>query len=114
MRERDGYVPGVPCWIDTSQPDPRAAVAFYSEIFGWECENVLPPGSPGEYFIARLDGCDVAAVAPRPEGDSPAATWNTYIWVDSADAAAERAWEAGGRGVPQPVDVSPAGRQGRV
>src|ERR1700747_3193107 len=68
MRERDGYVPGVPCWIDTSQPDPRAAVAFYSELFGWDCENVLPPGSPGEYFIARLDGCDVAAGGPRPAG----------------------------------------------
>ena len=29
MLERDGYLPGVPCWVDTSQPDPEAAVAFY-------------------------------------------------------------------------------------
>ena len=27
MAERDGYIPGVPCWIDTSQPDPDAACA---------------------------------------------------------------------------------------
>ena len=26
MPERDGYIPGVPCWVDTSQPDPEAAV----------------------------------------------------------------------------------------
>jgi hypothetical protein len=30
MPERDGYIPGVPCWVDTSQPDPEAAVEFYS------------------------------------------------------------------------------------
>lgn len=43
MPERDGYIPGVPCWVDTSQPDPEAAVDFYSGLFGWEFENVLPP-----------------------------------------------------------------------
>jgi hypothetical protein len=26
MLERDGYPPGVPCWVDTTQPDPDAAV----------------------------------------------------------------------------------------
>src|SRR5919204_631176 len=25
MPERDGYIPGVPCWIDTSQADPEGA-----------------------------------------------------------------------------------------
>ena len=52
MPERDGYIPGVPCWIDTSQPDPEAAVDFYSGLFGWEFEDVMPPGSEGKYFIA--------------------------------------------------------------
>ena len=28
MSERDGYEPGVPCWVDTRQPDPRAAVGL--------------------------------------------------------------------------------------
>ena len=28
MPERDGYIPGVPCWVDTSQPDPDAAVGI--------------------------------------------------------------------------------------
>ena len=26
MVRRDGYPPGVPCWVDTVQPDPQAAV----------------------------------------------------------------------------------------
>ena len=54
MPERDGYIPGVPCWVDTSQPDPEAAVAFYSGVFGWECEDVMPPDAPGRYFMAVL------------------------------------------------------------
>src|SRR3979409_1781490 len=97
MLERDGYIPGVPCWVDTSQPDPEAAVSFYSGLFDWEFEDVMPPGSPGKYFIARLQGGDVAAVGSQPEGAPPAPTWNTYIWVDSADDAAERVRAAGGR-----------------
>src|ERR1700730_10954420 len=110
MPERDGYLPGVPCWIDTSQPDPEAAVAFYSGLFGWDFEDVTPPGSPGEYFIARLRGGDVAAVGSQPEGAPPMAVWNTYVWVDSADETAAKVRQAGGRILTEPFDVMQAGR----
>jgi predicted enzyme related to lactoylglutathione lyase len=110
MLERDGYMPGVPCWIDSSQPDPDAAVAFYGGLFGWEFEDVMPPGSPAKYFIARLDGGDVAAVSSAAEGGPPTATWNTYIWVESADEAAAEVLNAGGRVVMEPSDVPAAGR----
>ncbi len=110
MRERDGYIPGVPCWVDTSQPDPEAAVAFYGGLFGWELADAMPPQAPGNYFIARLGGASVAAVASQAEGAPPAATWNTYIWVQSADEAAAKVLEAGGRVVTDPFDVTQAGR----
>ncbi|TMK97537.1 MAG: VOC family protein [Actinobacteria bacterium] len=110
MPERDGYMPGVPCWIDTSQPDPEAAVAFYSGLFGWDFEDVMPPGAPGKYFIARLHGGDVAAVGSQPEGAPPMAVWNTYVWVQSADEAAAKVRQAGGRVLTDPFDVMDAGR----
>jgi predicted enzyme related to lactoylglutathione lyase len=110
MLERDGYVPGVPCWIDTGQPDPRAAVTFYSGLFGWDCEDTMPPGSPGSYFIARLRGGDVAAVASQPEAAPSTATWNTYIWVQSADETASKVLDARGRVLTEPFDVGDAGR----
>ena len=70
MSERDGYIPGVPCWVDTSQPDPDKALPFYSGLFGWEFEDAMPEGSEGSYFIGRIRGGDVAAVGrlPRPPG----------------------------------------------
>ena len=110
MPERDGYIPGVPCWVDTSQPDPAAAVAFYGGLFGWDFENVMPEGSGGEYFIGRIRGGDVAAVGSIPEGAPPMAMWNSYIWVDSADETAAKVKSAGGSVVTEPFDVMDAGR----
>jgi predicted enzyme related to lactoylglutathione lyase len=110
MLERDGYMPGVPCWVDTSQPDPDAAVAFYRGLFGWDFKDTTPPGSPGKYFVARLGGRDVAAVGSQPQGAPTGAIWNTYIWVQSADEAAARVRAAGGRVVTDPFDVADAGR----
>jgi uncharacterized protein len=110
MPERDGYIPGVPCWIDTSQPDPDAAVRFYGELLGWEFEDVMPAGSPQKYFMARIRGGDVAAVGSVPEGAPPVAMWNTYIWVDSADETSAKVRDAGGSVVMEPFDVMDAGR----
>jgi uncharacterized protein len=110
MLERDGYLPGVPCWVDTSQPDPEAAVAFYGSLFGWDFEDTMPPGSAGKYFIARLRGGDVAAVGSQADGGPSMAAWNTYVWVESADEAASKAIDAGGRVVIDPFDIMEAGR----
>jgi uncharacterized protein len=99
MSERNGYEPGVPCWVDTRQPDPRAAADFYGRLFGWETE------ASGDYTFCRLRGRDVAAVTA---GDSPA--WSTHIWVENADETAAQVTRAGGRIVTAPYDVPGAGR----
>jgi predicted enzyme related to lactoylglutathione lyase len=110
MPERDGYLPGVPCWVDTSQPDPNAAVDFYRGVFGWDFEDVMPPGAPGSYFMARLHGGDVAAVGSNPDGAPPVAMWNTYVAVADADATAAKVRDAGGAVVSEPFDVMEFGR----
>ena len=114
MPERDGYIPGVPCWIDTSQPDPEAATTFYGGLFGWDFEDVMPPDSPGKYFVGRIRGGDVAAVGSQAEGAPPTAIWNTYVWVESADETADKARAAGGRVLVEPFDVMEAGRMAVV
>jgi uncharacterized protein len=124
MPERDGYIPGVPCWVDTSQPDPEAAVEFYGGLFGWEFEDVMPSSSEGKYFIARNEATsssifdisgdrrsgEVAAVRSIPEAAPPTATWNTYFWVDSADEAASKVRDAGGGVVMESFDFIDACR----
>ena len=112
MPDRERYIPGVPCWVDTSQPDPDAAVAFYSGVFGWDFEDMMPAGSAGRYLAARMRGEDVAAVGSIPEGAPAFATWNTYIWVDNADQTASKIEAAGGSALMAPFDVMDAGRMG--
>jgi predicted enzyme related to lactoylglutathione lyase len=110
MAERDGYIAGVPCWVDSTQPDPEAAARFYTDLFGWEVEDVMPPEAPGSYFMARIRGGDVAAIGPVPEGAPPMAVWNTYIQTDSADETAAKVRDAGGSVISEPFDVMQAGR----
>src|SRR3954447_311227 len=124
MPERDGYLPGVPCWVDASEPDPQAALDFYGGLFGWEFEDAMPPSSQAEYFIARHEATsssifdlsgevragDVAGVRSIAAAAPPRATWNTYFWVDSADEAASKVRDAGGRVVIEPFDLVDAAR----
>ncbi len=110
MSERDGYIPGVPCWIDTSQPDPEAACRFYGGLFGWECQSAMPDGAEGSYYFGRIRGGDVAGIGSIPAGAPSMAMWNTYVWVDGADETAEKVRGAGGAVVTEPFDVPDAGR----
>jgi predicted enzyme related to lactoylglutathione lyase len=112
--ERSEYPPGVPCWIDTSQPDPEAATRFYEGLFGWEFEDRMPADAPGNYFVAKLHGRDVAAVGSQMEGSPPTPVWNTYIAVDSADDTVAKITKAGGSVLAEPFDVMDAGRMAIV
>ncbi len=117
MTELAHYQPGVPCWVDTLQPDPEAAVAFYSALMGWEFvgPGAMPGDPPGRYFVARLHGRDVAGVGSLPaDGASGAPAWNTYVSVASVDDVARRAAAAGGQVIAGPFDTPPAGRMAAI
>lgn len=111
MSERDSYEPGVPCWVETLQPDPDAAMDFYAGLFGWQFAG--PGGMPdgGGYYVARLAGSDVAGVGcqPREIAGDPAA-WTTQVSVDDLDRAVGRVRRSGGAVLAGPMDASPAGR----
>jgi uncharacterized protein len=112
MGERTQYTPGTFCWTDLTTTDQAGAKGFYGDLLGWEFED-FPVGQGAVYSMARIDGKDVAAISPQPQamretGAPP--TWNSYVWVESTDAAAARARELGGRVVTEPFDVMGAGR----
>lgn len=109
MSERDEYPAGVPCWVETLQPDAQAARDFYGALFGWQFAG--PCADAGEYVVARVRGRDVAGVGSTPDlGDPVPTAWLTQIRVDDVDEAARRATRAGGSVLAGPIDASPAGR----
>jgi predicted enzyme related to lactoylglutathione lyase len=109
MSERDGYDPGVPCWIDTWQPDADAPARFYAGLLGWETERTTPDGAEPQYVMCRLRGRDVAAIGSGGAAQGPPA-WTTYIRVESVDATAANATAAGGAVVAAPFDSLDGGR----
>ena len=69
MPERDGYIAGVPCWIDTNQPDPERRAAVLRRpvrlgVRGRDARGIRR----ASYFIGRIRGGDVAAVGVDPRG----------------------------------------------
>lgn len=110
MTEGNGYQHGVPCWIDTWQPDADSAVEFYKGVFGWQAEDTMPEGVDGRHYMCRLDGRDVAAIASRPEDASDVTAWTTYVWVDDVEATVAKVTGAGGTVVKAPFDALDGGR----
>lgn len=116
MGERTQYTPGTFSWADLATTDQQAAKSFYSDLFGWNATD-NPIGDGSSYSIMSIDGKDVAAIATQPQqqrdaGAPPA--WNSYITVESADQALERAKELGGTVHAAAFDVLEAGRMGVV
>jgi uncharacterized protein len=110
MSERDGYRHGVPCWVDTWQPDPEATVDFYTRLFGWEPEETTPPDSDRRLFMCRLRGRDVTAIGSPPPVPDHTPVWGTYVWVDSAEETTAKASEAGGKVAVEPFESLDGGQ----
>ena len=107
---REEYPPGVTCWVDLETPDPEAATRFYGGLFGWEVEDRAPADQPFHYFEATLDGLRVAGIGSQMEDAKGPPAWNTYVWVEDADATARAVLDAGGKVLAEPMEIPGAGR----
>jgi predicted enzyme related to lactoylglutathione lyase len=110
MPDREGFPPGVPCWIDLWPPAPDEAVTFYGGLLGWEFDERTPPGAGGRYIVAQLGGQDVAAIGDTHEPEALAPVWSTYVCVGSAEDTAAAVRAAGGRVDAGPFDLGDFGR----
>lgn len=106
------YPVGVPCWVETFQSDPRAALEFYRQLFGWQFSDPQPSAGvlEGEYFVAQLHGRNVAGIGKLPAGGPPVSVWSTSMRVSSADRAIELVGTMGGAVLHGPLTRSQGGR----
>jgi len=108
MPDVDAYPAGVPCWVETLQPDLAAAMRFYAGVFGWTM--LADDEERPTYVVATLRGREVAGIASAAEvGADDAVGWFTQVRVDDLDATLSQAVAAGATDVVGPVDASPAG-----
>jgi predicted enzyme related to lactoylglutathione lyase len=106
MPEMTRYEHGVPSWVDIGTPDLGAGLGFYTELFGWEGQDMGEEA--GHYTIVSKAGKQVAAISPAQDSGPP--RWTTYINVDDLDVVAKKAESAGGTVIVAPMDVMSAGR----
>ena len=112
MGHRTTYTPGTFSWTDLTTTDQNAAKRFYGELLGWTFAD-LPVGEGFVYSMAQVDGATVAAISPQPQQQRDAGApplWNSYVTVESADDAVERATSLGGTAHAPAFDVMDAGR----
>ncbi len=106
------YEAGTPCWVDLSTTDLDAAKKFYSAVLGWK-DYAEGPEETGHYTMPRIKDQNIAGMMAQGEDEKGMGVpphWNTYVRVDSADAAAKKAKELGAMVVVEPMDVMDVGR----
>jgi uncharacterized protein len=102
---------GTPTWIDLGVPNLDRALEFYGAVFGWEFD--VGPPEYGRHTSCLLRGRRVAALSAHYE-PATGCFWNVYLATPDCDRTAERAQEAGGELLVEPMDVMDLGRMAIV
>ncbi len=99
---------GVPTWCDLSTPDPAAARAFYSALFGWEYD--IGGEEFGGYALARIGQYSAAGIVGAAPAAQPApAAWNLYFASAQLEADVQRVVDLGGQVLSPALSVGEMG-----
>jgi len=96
-------------WCELMTTDVEAAKAFYTELFGWDTEDMSMEGMT--YTVVKAGGNGIGGIMQIPEyaqGTPPA--WNSYVTVDDVDLTAKKAEQLGAKLCVLPRDIPDVGR----
>src|SRR3954453_18992898 len=106
VTKHPSYAPGTPLWVDFATSDLPGSTNFYSQLFGWEAEDLGEEA--GHYTMMRKNGLMVAAITPQMNPQAPP-SWTTYVATTDAAKTAEKARQSGGQVVMDPFRVMDSG-----
>lgn len=91
-------------WNELATTDQPAAVAFYTDQFGWRQDGEMDMGPMGKYqFFHHGEGM-IGAVMPKiPQMPVPA--WTFYFRVADIDAAIANIKAMGGTVLQEPIEI---------
>ena len=98
-------------WNELATTDPAAAKQFYTEMFGWQTQDLPMPQFTYTVVTAKGEESGQGGIMPIPpnaQGMPPA--WIGYVTVDDVDASAKQAEKLGGKVLLQPTDIPNVGR----
>jgi predicted enzyme related to lactoylglutathione lyase len=97
-------------WHDHLTRNPKAAIAFYTEVLGWKTQ---PYGAGDAYTMwvgsqGPLGGTMGLSEEQRKTGLAP--YWMGHVQVENVDRTAEQAAKLGGKIEKEPTDIPAVGR----
>lgn len=96
--------PGFGGWHELFTTDREAALAFYTERFGWSKEQGFDMGAMGVYQLFGRNGELLGGMMTKPP-QMPHPMWLHYFNVDGIEAAKGRVETAGGTVLMGPTEV---------
>ncbi len=103
---------GFPCWVDvtvaTSEQYDQLKI-FYSSLFGWKFDGGSEDSN--HYSIAHHNEQPVMAISVSPDATGE---WLLYFSTDNLEKSIERAVEAGGTVMMEPMPVMDIGRMALI
>jgi predicted enzyme related to lactoylglutathione lyase len=95
--------PGRVGWHELLAADWEKALAFYSELFGWQKADA-DIGEMGTYQLFSAGGQTIGGMVTKPP-TMPAPFWLYYFNISDVDAAAQRVQAGGGQVLDGPLEV---------
>ena len=96
-------------WSELLVDDVDSAIGFYTDVIGWEIEEMEMPQH--KYYVLKAGGVPVGGIMGKPESYKQVPdNWGTYITVNDVDETLAKAEAAGGKAVYPPMDVPGVGR----
>jgi len=97
-------------WYEHLTKDPKAAIAFYSDVIGWQTQ---PFGEGGDYTMWAGSQGPLGGVIGLPEQAAKMGApphWMGHVHVENVDASAALVKELGGQIHHGPEDIPTVGR----
>ncbi len=93
-------------WHELMTTDAEAAMAFYSEVFGWQPGEAMDMGPMGKYHVFNRPHGMIGGMMNRPpELAHVPPNWQIYFRVAEIESAARRITASGGQILNGPMQV---------
>lgn len=99
------------CWRELATHDMAKAMAFYTEMFGWELtESKVAPVGYQEIVMNGNSYGGMMAIDEAWGPEPPPSFWSNYVAVDNCDETVEKIKSMGGGVDHGPFDAPGVGR----
>jgi predicted enzyme related to lactoylglutathione lyase len=92
-------------WNELATSDYKGALAFYSDLFGWEPQDSMDMGEAGIYQIYGDGSEPFGGMFDKPDEMPGPPMWLYYISVQDVTTSVETVKELGGQVVNGPMEV---------